>query len=107
MLFRSEWWAIKKRVHKISIVKKRMIRSISEKTTKNWIRNEKIQLKIGVPISEKTTERHMRWFDHVQGERLMPQCGRAIQFKLREQKKGRGRPKITQVEIQKKNMIRN
>lgn len=84
MLYGTEWWAIKKCVHKMSIVKKRMIRQISEKTTKNWIRNEKIQLKIGVPISEKMTERHMRWFDHVQGERLITQCGKAIQFKLRE-----------------------
>ncbi len=49
MLYGTVCWATKKqRIHKISIANMRILRWISEKTRKDWIRNEEIRLKIQV-----------------------------------------------------------
>lgn len=61
------------------------------------IQNEEICLHIGVAlIEEKMWESRLRWFGHMKK--------RAILSKLREQKRGGGRRKITLVEVIKKNI---
>lgn len=61
------------------------------------IQNEEICLHIGgALIEEKMWESRLRWFGHMQK--------RAILSKLREQKRGGGRRKITLVEVIKKNI---
>jgi hypothetical protein len=51
-----------------------MLKWISVNTRKYEIQNEKIHLKIGVThINEKMMESRLRWFSHVEGERLIRQ----------------------------------
>ena len=63
MLFGTNCWSVKKQhIHKISIVKMRMLRHTSENTQKSSIQNEKIRLKIReILIDEKIRESCLRW----------------------------------------------
>ena len=62
----------KQNIDKMSVTEMWMLRWISGNTGKYEIQNEKIHLKIGVThIDEKMMESRLRWFGHVEGERLM------------------------------------
>ena len=99
----------------MSVIEMRMLIWISENKWNDRIWDEEIHLKIGVvPTDEKMRESRLRWFGHVQ-RRAINAPVRKIELiqvegirhqkkkkKLRELKKGRGRPKLTLMEQIKK-----
>jgi hypothetical protein len=88
---------------KMSVAEMRMLRYISGNIRKDMIRNEKIRLKIGVTsIDEKMRECHLRWFGHVQGREINASVRKSELIQVEGTKEGRGRPKITLIEVVKK-----
>ncbi len=84
----------------------RMLRWISVNTRKDQIRSEKIRLKIGVASSdEKMRENCLRCFGHVK-RRVINAPVRNIQLiQVEGTKKGRRKPKITLIEVVKKEHV--
>ena len=81
----------------------RMLRWISENAHKNRIQNEEIYLKVGVtPINKKMKEICLRWFGHVQSKAINVLIRKSELIQVEETQKGRGRPKITLVDVVKK-----
>ena len=105
MLYGTECWAVKKQhIHKMSVVEMRMLRWISG-TQKDRIR--KIRLKIkGSPYwwKDEGTKNHLRWFDHVKRRVSNELVRNSELIQVEGTKRGRGRQKITLVEVIKKDM---
>ncbi len=80
-----------------------MLSWISGNTRKDGIQNEGIRLKIRmVPINEKMRESRLRWFDHMQIREINAPVRKSEL--IQKKKRGRGRPKITIVEVVKNDM---
>ena len=63
----------------------------------------KIRLRIGVvPINEKIRESPLRWFGHVQRKSINVPVRKSELIQVEVTKKGRGRPKMTLIEVVKK-----
>ena len=70
------------------------------KYMKDRIQNEEIHLKLGVaPINEKMRESRLRWFGHVQRRVINALAKKKELVQNERTKKGRGRPKITLLEV--------
>ena len=57
-----------------------------------------------VPINEKIRESHLRWFGHVQRKSINVPVRKSELIQVEVTKKGRGRPKMTLIEVVKKDM---
>ena len=90
----------------MSVAEMRMLRWINGNTRKDRIRNEEIYLKIGVaPIDEKMIESNLKWLGHVQRISINASVRKSELIQVERIKKGRGRPKITLVEVIKKGLV--
>ena len=83
----------------------RMLRWMSDKTRKDKIRNEFIHGSLGVvPIGDKMRESRLRWFGHVQRRPMTAPMRRSETIQVEGAKRTRGRPKLTWVEVVKRDM---
>ena len=108
MLYGSECWAIKKQhVQKMSVAEMRMLRWSCGYTLRDRIRNESIRTKLEVaPIEDKMRENRLRWFGHVQRRPFSAPVRRIDEIIVDGARRFRGRPKMTWLEVIKKDMIR-
>ena len=106
MLYGAECWATnKQQVHKMSVAEMRMLRWMSGKTRKDKIRNEFIRGSLGVaPIGDKMRESRLRWFGHVQRRPMTAPVRRSETIQVEGARRNRGRPKLTWVEVVKRDM---
>ena len=83
----------------------RMLRWMSGKTRKDKIRNEFIRGSLGVaPIGDKMRESRLRWFRHVQRRPMTAPVRRSETIQVEGARRTRGRPKLTWVEVVKRDM---
>ncbi len=106
MLYGAECWAANKQhVHKMSVAEMRMLRWMSGKTRKDRIRNESIRGSLGVaPIGDKMRESRLRWFGHVQRRPMTAPVRRSETMQVEGARRTRGRPKLTWVEVVRRDM---
>ena len=102
MLFRSNK---KQHTQKISVAEMRMLRWMCGKTRMDKVRNKDICSLVGVALTEdKMRENCLRWFGHI-GRRPMDAPVRRVEkIDIEQGKKLRGRPKMTWIEVVKKDM---
>ena len=78
---------------------------MSGKTRKDKIRNEFIRGSLGVtPIGDKMRESRLRWFGHVQRRPMTAPVRRSETIQVEGARRNRGRPKLTWVEVVKRDM---
>ena len=83
----------------------RMLRWMSGKTRKDKIRNEFIRGSLGVaPIGDKMRESRLRWFGHVQRRPMTAPVRRSETIQVEGARRNKGRPKLTWVEVVKRDM---
>ena len=83
----------------------RMLRWMSGKTRKDKIRNEFIRGGLGVaPIGDKMRESRLRWFGYVQQRPMTAPVRRSETIQVEGARRNRGRPKLTWVEVVKRDM---
>ena len=58
-----------------------------------------------VPIEEKMRENRLRWFDHIQRRPMNALVRKCDSIHIEGNARGRGRPKLTWVEIIKKDLV--
>ena len=106
LLYGTECWAIKKQhTHKISVAEMRMLRWMCGKTRMDKVRNEDIRSLVGVaPIEDKMKENRLRWFGHIVRRPTDALVRRVEKIDIVQGKKLRGRPKMTWMEVVKKDM---
>lgn len=107
ILYGTECWAARQQhLHKVSVAEMRMLRWMCGKTRKDRIRNENIRERVGVaPIEDKMRENRLRWFGHVQRRPLTAPVRKSDIVQIEGNARGRGRPKLTWVELVKKDMV--
>ena len=97
------WTILKQHVNKLRVTEMRMLRWICGKTLKERIRNEHIREMVGVaPIEDKMRENRLRWFGHIQRKPLDASVRKSDLLTIHGNARGRGRPKLTWIEIIKK-----
>ena len=75
------------------------------KTRMDKIRNEIIRSLVGVaPIEDKMRENRLRWFGHIGLRPMDAPIKRVEKIDFEQSKKLRGRPKMTWIEVVKKDM---
>ena len=76
------------------------------KTMKDKIRNERIHKMIeAAPIEEKMRENRLQWFCHIQRRPINVPIRKNDIIHIESNARGRGRPKLTWVEIIKKDLV--
>ena len=99
------WAANKQQVHKMSVAEMRMLRWMSGKTRKDKIMNEFIRGSLGVAlIGDKIRESQLRWLRHVQRRPMTAPVRRSETIQIEGARRTRGRPKLTWVEVVKRDM---
>ena len=89
----------------MSVAVKRILRWMSGKTRKDKIRNELICGSLGVAlISDKIRENRLRWFGHVQQRPMIAPVRWSETIQVEGARRTRGRPKLTWVEVVKRDM---
>ena len=92
MLYGTECWAVKKQyVRKMNVAKMRMLR---------WSKMIEI-----ASIEEKIRENQLRWFGHIQSKPINVPIRKSEAIHIEGNVRGRGRPKLTWVEIIKKYFV--
>ena len=92
-------------MNKLNVIKINMLRWICGKTLKDRIRNEHIREMIGVaPIEDKMRENRLWWFGHIQRKPLDALIRKNDLLTIHGNAKDRGRPKLTWIEIIKKDI---
>ena len=106
LLYDTECWANKKQhTQKISVTEIRMLRWMCGKTRMDKVKNEDIRSLVGVaPIEDKMGENCLRWFGHIGRRPLDVLVRRVEKIDIEQGKKLRGRPKMTCMEVVKKDM---
>ena len=75
------------------------------KTRMGKVRNEDSRSLVGVaPIEDKMRENRLRWFGHIGRRPMDAPIKRVEKIDIKQGKKLRGRPKITWMEVVKKDM---
>ncbi|WP_375619007.1 hypothetical protein, partial [Bartonella sp. AC134YNZD] len=102
----TECWVIKtQQTNKMKVAEMRMLRWMCGKTRKDRIRNEKIREMVQVaPIEDKIRENRLIWFGHVQRRPLDAPVRKSDTIDIIGHPRGRGRPKLTLVELIRKDM---
>ena len=78
---------------------------MSGKTRKDKIMNEFIRGSLGVvPMDNKMKESRLRWFGHVQRRPMTTLVRRIKTIQVEDARRTRGRPKLTLVEVVKRDM---
>lgn len=95
MLYGAECWTVKEtHVQKLHVAEMKMLRWSGGVTRLDKIRNEYVQGSFKVtPISEKLTEKRLRWYGHVMRRDSEHVVHKALS--IPEGKKKRGRPPLT------------
>ena len=76
-----------------------------DKTMMDKVRNEDIRSLIGVaPIEDKMRENRLRWFGYIGRRPMDAPIRRVEKIDIEQGKKLRGRPKMTWMEVVKKDM---
>ena len=76
-----------------------------DKTTKDKVRNEDIHLQVGIaPIKDKLNENRLRWFSYIRHRSRDAPVRRMEKIDIAQGKKLRGRPKMTWMEVIKKDI---
>ena len=90
----------------MNVVEMRMLRWMCGKTRRDKIRNELICKMIEVaPIEEKMRENRLRWFGHIQRRPINVPVRKSDVIHIEGNDRGRGRPKLTWIEIIKKDLV--
>ena len=105
MLYGIECQIVKRQhIYKMNVAEMGMLSWISGNTRKDGIQNEGIRLKIRMaPIDEKMRESRLTQFDYMQRREINAPV-RKSELIQKKKKRGRGRPKITIVEVVKNDM---
>ena len=83
-----------------------MLRWMCGKTRRDKVRNERIRKMIMVaPIEEKMRENRLRWFGHIQRRPTNASVRKSDAIHIEGNARGRGRSKLTYVEITKKDLV--
>ena len=83
-----------------------MLKWMCGKTRMDKVRNEDIRSLVGVaPIEDKMRENRLRWFGHVGRRPIDAPVRRVKKIDIEQGKKLKGRPKMTWIEVVKKNEI--
>jgi len=106
LLYGTECWATKRQhINKMSVAEMRMLRWMCGKTRKDRIRNEIIREKVGATkIEDKMRENRLRWYGHIQRRHLDVPVRKSDRIVVSGEARGRGRPKLTWVEVVNKDM---
>ena len=89
----------------MNVAEMRMLRWMCGKTRRDKVRNERIHKMIEVaPIEEKMRENRLRWFGHIQRPTNAP-VRKSDAIHIEGNARGRGRPKLTWIEIIKKYLV--
>ena len=97
---------LKQHVNKLSVTEICMLRWICGKSLKDRISNKHIREIVGVaPIEDKMREIRLRWFGHIQRKPLDAPVRKSDLLIIHDNARGRGRPKLTWIEIIKNNII--
>ncbi|XP_060172285.1 uncharacterized protein LOC132603305 isoform X1 [Lycium barbarum] len=106
LLYGAECWAVKSsHVQKMKVAEMRMLRWMCGHTSRDRIRNEDIQDKVGVASVEgKMREARLRWFGHVRRRGRDAPVRRCERLAMDGFRRGRGRPKKYWGEVLRQDM---
>ena len=90
----------------MNVAEMRMLIWMCGKTRRDKIRNERIHKMIEVAqIEEKIRYNRLRWFGHIQRTKINAPVRKSDAIDIEGNVRGRGRPKLTWVEIIKKDLV--
>ena len=99
------WTILKQHVNKLSVTEMRMLKWIYSKTLKDKIKNKHIRKMVEVaPIENKMRKNRLRQFGHIQRKPLDASVRKSDLLTIHGNARGRGRPKLTWIEIIKKDI---
>ena len=106
LLYGTECWANKKQhTQRINVAEMQMLRWMCGKIRMDRVRNEDIRSLVGVaPIEDKMRENRLQWFGHVGRRPIDAPVKRVEKIDIEQDKKLKGRPKMTWLEVVTKYM---